>query len=58
MNAIDFINKCLRYGDKVKVTIGDKTHTGFFGGNKCFDGTHSHLDYEKNAREPTASAVG
>lgn len=55
MNAIDFINKDLRYGDKVKVTIGDKTHTGFFGGYKCFDGTHSHLDY---ALYPAFYAVG
>lgn len=45
MNAKEFINLDLQPGDRVRVTLGEAKHEGFFGGYKAFEGTHSYLEY-------------
>ena len=46
MDALEFINKDLKIGDKVVVTIGGyKNLSGYFGGYKTFDSSNNPLNY-------------
>lgn len=46
MTALEFINKGIKFGDKVSVTLtAGVTLCGFFGGYKTFGGIVSELDY-------------
>jgi hypothetical protein len=46
MTAKEFINKDIKFGDKVNVTLtGGETKCGFFGGFKTFGGIVSEMDY-------------
>ena len=46
MEPREFLNKDINDGDKVKLTLhGGKVLEGYFGGYKCFEGTHGYLEY-------------
>lgn len=46
MEPKDFINKDLNDLDKVRLTLhGGTVLEGYFGGYKCFEGTHGFLEY-------------
>lgn len=55
MDALEFINLNLKYGQRVQVTLGERTYKGYFGGYKCFEGSHSCLEY---ALYPIFYAIG
>ena len=48
MTAKEFLALDLKYGDRVRVTLGTTEHEGFFGGYKAFEGSHSCLEYALN----------
>ncbi len=55
MTAKEFLALDLKYGDRVRVTLGTAEHEGFFGGYKAFEGSHSCLEY---ALYPIFYAIG
>lgn len=55
MTAKEFLALDLQYEDRVRVTLGEAEHEGFFGGYKAFEGSHSCLEY---ALYPIFYAIG